>query len=205
MSAAGSTTSAATGGTAFVPPYHTLLGIQNTSGADNWLEEAIVLWLGAAGSPPDDWTLCNGGNNDSGNATPSLDGKFILMAASGGGDLGGTGTATTHDHGDPGSHTHSQSHTHTMPQTSTTPHSGPTGGTNSTGRANYAANHAHSASTSNYYNSLPSVAAHTTAYSGTAQTVNTSGNSEPPYRTVAYLSAPEEPSSGNTALFGTNF
>jgi len=205
---AGGTTSPASASTTYQPPYHTLLGIQNTSGADNWLEEAIVLWLGAAGSPPDDWTLCNGGNNDSGNATPSLDGKYILCAVSGGSDNGNTGGAAGHDHSNPGTHTHTQSHSHTAPSTgATTAPGGITGGTNSASRANYATHHAHfgSSTNSNNVNALFAVTPSTSAYSAATQAINSQANTEPAYRTVAYLSAPEEPSAGGFGIIGANF
>ena len=194
---AGSTTSAASSSTTYQPPYHILLGIQNTSGADNWLEEAIVLWLGAAGSPPDDWTLCNGGNNDSGNATPSLDGKYILCAVSGGSDNGNTGGSAGHDHSNPGSHTHTQSHSHSAPSTSNTyAPGGVTQGTNSASRVNYAYHHSHAATNSGN---------DATAYSAAAQAINSQANTEPAYRTVAYLSSPEEPSAGGFGIIGANF
>ena len=200
----GSTTSASTAAQTDVPPYHILLGIQNTSGADNWLEEAIVMVEGATGDVPDDWTICNGDDNASGNATPNLDGKYVLMAADGG-SVGGTGGSVCHDHTDPAAHTHSQSHNHALtgsypvwfywagaggsPMNCNTTgnqgchyHFGPAGGTG--GQVTCST---------------------TTASCGTAQTVNTTANTEPIHRTILYLSAPEEPAAtGSAAMFGAN-
>ena len=42
-------------------------------------------------------------------------------------------------------------------------------------------------------------------YGNTAQDVGTTSNTEPQHRTVAYLSAPSEPASGNAMFFGANF
>ena len=197
----GSTSSANTGATTYVPPFYKLLGIQNTSGADNWLEEAIVMFEGAVGDVPDDWTICNGDNNASGNATPSLDGKYILMSGDGEA-VGGTGGALCHDHTDPAGHTHSQAHTHGIPnQPSGTmlSWSGDGGGQHR--------NHLTHCNRGYHYHgpSGATTGSTTTASCAVAQTVNTTANTEPIHRTILYLSAPEEPSSGSVAMFGANF
>lgn len=188
---ANSATSASTANATYIPPYHVLLGIQNTSGADNWLEDAIVMWDGAAGSPPDDWVLCDGNNS-----TPNLNGKFIMFAASGGGNVGTTTSGNSgHDHTNPATHTHPQSHSHALPQTGQSPGVGSTGTTNN--RPNYGTTHYHLAGTGPTNN---------TAYGGTAQDVSNNTDTEPEFRTVVFLKAPEEPTAGgNIGMFGANF
>jgi hypothetical protein len=194
--AATATTGGNAGGTTYEPPYFKLLGIQNTSGADNWLEEGIVMWLGSIANIPDDWTLCDGGNNDSGNATPVLNGTHILMAASGGGDVTNTGGTAGHTHSNPSTHTHpSNAHSHSTPIT---------GGNigNYYGSSNYTFN----SSGADYAGGHPAgnTGTATPAYGTGIQTINADANTEPAYRRIAYLSAPEEPSSGNAVMFGTN-
>jgi hypothetical protein len=191
------TTSGNAGGTTYEPPYFKLLGIQNTSGADNWLEEGIVMWLGTIANIPDDWTLCDGGNNDSGNATPVLNGKHVLMAASGGGDVGGTGGTAGHTHSNPSTHTHSSnSHSHSTPITGNE-----TG--NYFGGTNYSFNSIHMDGGGTHNTSNTGTA--TPSYGTGTQTINSNPNTEPAYRTIAYLSAPAEPSSGNAIMLGSNF
>jgi hypothetical protein len=191
--AAGAATSANTAAQTYVPPYYVLLGIQNTSGADNWLEQAIVMFEGAVGDVPDDWTICNGDNNVSGNATPSLDGKYILMASDGGSVGGSCGTAG-HDHCNPSGHTHTQSHTHSATALSNIGFTGGGKQMNSAGNKGY---HGHPSFTTG---------ANSTTYSGTAQSVNATANTEPIHRTILYLSAPPEPSAaGSAAMFGASF
>jgi len=191
-------TSGNAGGTTYEPPYFKLLGIQNTSGADNWLEEGIVMWLGTIANIPDDWTLCDGGNNDSGNATPVLNGTHILMAASGGGDVTGTGGSAAHTHSNPSTHTHpSNAHSHTTPAPS-----GETG--NYFGGANYSFNYTNSNDYADGHG-VSNTGTATPSYGTGTQTINSNPNTEPAYRTIAYLSAPAEPSSGNAIMFGSNF
>ena len=195
----GSTTSANTAAQTYVPPYHVLLGIQNTSGADNWLEEAIVMFEGAVGDVPDDWTICDGSNNDSGNATPDLDAVYVRMAADGG-SVGGTCGTAGHDHTDPAAHTHSQSHNHAFTNTYQ-PLAYTPGGNNQ-----YRQHLSHNNIGHHYHGpTSASTDSTTTASCGTAQTVNATANTEPIHRTILYLSAPEEPKAGSVAMFGANF
>ena len=193
---AGGTSSANTGSHTYQPPFTYLRAVQNTSGADNWLEEAIVLWVGSIANIPEDWTLCNGGNNDSGNATPSLNGRFIFTTNSGGTSLNGTGGTAGHDHTDPATHTHTQAHTHTTTNTSDA----------GSGSGNYNPDWTSVNEGKPHWHSAVTTSSNGTAYAAAAHTVDADSNNEPDYYLVAYLSAPEEPSSGgNTALFGTNF
>jgi len=199
--AANSATSPNSGSETYEPPFTILLGIQNTSGADNWLEEAIVLWEGAVSAIPDDWTLCNGGNNESGNATPNLDGKYVKMWESGGSSVLATGGNAGHGHGSANNHQHPMaSHTHnvTGSKTGTTPH------LNSKSYVTW--DTTYSKSSAHYHEANSASAGPSPGnYGNTAQDVGTTSNTEPPYRTVAYLSAPAEPSSGNVAMFGAAF
>jgi hypothetical protein len=197
--AANSGTSPNSGSETYEPPFTILLGIQNTSGADNWLEEAIVMWMGDASSPPDDWTLCNGGNNDSGNATPNLNEKYVKMWASGGSSVLATGGNAGHGHGSANNHQHPMaSHTHTVDGSAT-------GTTPRQNNRSYVAFNAHNRSSAHYHEANASVGPSPSNYSNTAQDVGTTSNTEPPYRTAAYLSAPAEPTSGNVGMFGANF
>ena len=199
----GGQTSANTAAFTYVPPYHVLLGIQNTSGSNKWLEEAIVMFDGAASAVPDDWTICNGDNNDSGNATPNLNGKFVLMASDGG-SVGGTGTTTGHDHTDPATHTHNQAHSHGVVNQP----SGTALGWVCDGAGQYR-NHNNASNIGYHYHGPGSTntSSVTTASCGQAQTVNTNCSTEPIHRTVLFLSAPEEPAdlTPNPYMVGANF
>ena len=214
-SAVGSATSAsspASGGHDYLPPFTYLRAIQNTSGADNWLEEAIVLWVGSIANIPDDWTLCDGGNNDSGNATPSLNGKFIMTTNSGGSSLNSSAGTAGHDHTDPGTHVHPQTHTHltsypgwsasgSWPQNRRRTENSAPGGSypqfnGHTGHPMIAWQHWHDGVTTTASN---------TEYGAGAHTVDAVSNNEPEYVVVAYLSAPAEPSAGGFGLYGANF
>jgi hypothetical protein len=206
---ASSTASPNTASETDVPPYHVLLGIQNTSGADNWLEEAIVMWMGNTSASPDDWTLCDGGNNKSGNATPNLDGKYVQMWVSGGGNINATGGDAGHGHSNPSGHTHpANAHTHSFPGGVT----GETGHSN-TDKSHYWPNpqfqppstYDASARSSWHWHTANNSASVSGTYGSTTQDVGTTSNTEPEYRTVGYLSAPPEPSSGNVAMFGAAF
>ena len=68
-------------------------------------------------------------------------------------------------------------------------------GTNNT-RPNHGTVHGHLAGTGPTNN---------TAYGGAAQPSDNNSNTEPEYRTICFLSAPEEPAGGNVALWGSNF
>ena len=59
----------------------------------------VVMWGGAIVDIPYGWTLCDGGNDSLGNATPDLSSKFIVGYKAADGDygaLGGTGGFKLH-------------------------------------------------------------------------------------------------------------
>jgi len=205
--AANSASSPSSATETYVPPYHILLGIQNTSGEDNWLEEAIVLWMGNTSARPDDWTLCNGDDNTSGNATPNLDGKYVQMWASGGGSVGATGGSDGHDHSNPSAHAHpAASHTHPLGPATWTPTGAGTGDTGRTNSRTYIAGDQWGTRCSWHHHGGSNSSGPTPGnYGSTAQDVVATSNTEPLYRTVGYLSAPAEPSSGNIGMFGAAF
>lgn len=90
------------------PLYKKLQAIQNQSGAEDMPVMIIGFWLGAVGSIPTGWHLCDGNNG-----TPDLQDYFIKLTATGS-EVGDTGGSNTHTHSN-NSHTHSASasHTHT--------------------------------------------------------------------------------------------
>lgn len=164
-----SATSASTASTAYEPPYHVLLAIENTSGGADNLIGAIVPWLGLLSAIPAGFLLCDGANS-----TPDLRGKYIKNAANGGGDVGGTGGTEGHDHTDPTGHTHGGfAHTHSVSTNTASNTVNVTGGVGGT----TSAAHSHSGTTDS-----------ATGTTGSAvQTVDTNSSSNPPFRTVAWI------------------
>ena len=184
------TTSGATGGYTNLPPYHILLGIENTKGSNDWLKNGIVMWLGTLANIPNGWTLCDGGSS-----TPDLRDKYILMASSGGADVGNTGGIVSHTNSSPSTHTHSgsTSHTHSYPNVA----GGASGGPNaymSAGEDGSGAGHSHGAGTSD---------GATPGYGTGTQSVDSNSDAQPAFRTVAYLQAPAEPT--DAIFFGHAF
>ncbi len=162
-------TSANATGTTYEPSFHTLLLIENTSGGDLSTSAIIAMWLGTLASIPDRWILCNGGSG-----TPDLRDKYVKGAAVGGGDVGSTGGSDGHDHTDPAGHTHGV-HDHVAnlasPGSNGTPGGG-FGGSQGTLNA-----HSHGGTNSN-----------TGGASDTGvQTVDSEADTQPLFRTVAYL------------------
>ena len=83
----------------------------------------IVMWSGAVGTVPGGWTLCDGGNDSEGVATPDLSGRFIVSYESGVYAVGDTGGDNKHggginDHADHTAGTHKY-HTSTNPSDQT--------------------------------------------------------------------------------------
>jgi hypothetical protein len=198
-STASATTSGGTGSYTNLPPYRILLGIENTSNENNWLESAIVMWVGTLANIPDDWTLCDGGGG-----TPDLRNKFILMASSGGGDVGGTSGTDGHTHSAPSTHTHSGSGSHTHSWPHDTFYNSGMMGTSSYTRSGGVGRWGVGTGATHYHPSGTS-AATTPGYGSGTQTISTTSDTQPAFRTVAYLMAPEEPSSGNAMFFAGNF
>lgn len=173
------------------PPWYKLGNI--TPGSDLWLEHAICMWRGALGSIPEGWTHMNTASGSGAGATIDLRGKFIKSADGSMANIGTTGGSAGHSHTAPGNHTHTAAHTHNVPAT---------GGASSTNTVPSnaaqaaAAGHTHSASTS----------ASTSPSSGASNDLIASqSDSEPLFRTVAFIRCPEEPAeSGSPIFFGTH-
>jgi len=192
LSSAGGGTS---GSTSYEPPYRTLWGLENTSGGDSWLEDAIVMWVGNYNAIPDDWAYCNGSDG-----TPDMRDKFIKTSSSGG-SVDGTGGANGHSHSAPGAHGHGWSHTHTF------------GATPDSGNIKNWANNAGGAQ-QGYANTSNSGHAHSSGTSGgggstgsTGFSFGASSDSRPASHSIIYLMAPEDSSAGggNVGIFGSNF
>jgi hypothetical protein len=190
--ASGGTSSAATVNTTHEPEHVIMQSIQNTSGDGSWPEGIIAMWLGTLSNIPTDdgWLLCDGSNS-----TRDLRGKQIKNSASGG-VVGGTGGTAGHDHTDPGGHTHTATHSHSgISSTNSGGNGSLTGTVNWTPNGGHLLSHNHNATITNTGGSLASV----------AKTVDALANTEPLFRTVAFISSPEGPSSGNNSmLFGSN-
>lgn len=181
------------GSTTYEPAYYKLNQIYADS--DNWLEGAICMWLGTLGNIPtgDGWVHMNTASGSGVTATIDLRDKFIKTTDSTQSDLGGSGGATTHNHNAPSAHSHTVTHRHNYPTTSA-------GGASYPGHSWYAnaaaPSHTHAAGESSEG---------TPSSSSDAAGIATSGNSEPEYRTVAYIRCPEEPAeSGSPIFFGTH-
>jgi len=162
------TSAAGTSGSATPEPsYRKVAGYINNSGADQDTVGIICMWLGSAGSIPEQYTICDG-NND----TPSMNDRFLRLAS---GDNDGTGGSNTHSHSWSTSHTHSTSshnHTSVVPvSTSTCNETGPSSGVTGCG-------HGHNPGTS---------ASTTLTFSTVTTTAPGSVNHEPSYRKIIYI------------------
>jgi hypothetical protein len=182
-------TSPGTGSVSYEPTYRKYLGIQNTSGTDNWLEDAICMWLGNLDAIPDGWTLVT-----------DMIGKFARFAASGGGDNNQTCGTCGHVHGTAATHTHAAaSHTHAF---AATPNGYTDNATNVGTQMNYnfwyyfMRSHPHGGGTSS---------GDTDPYGAAAQDSNTNSDTQPLFKTVAFIRAPEEPAGGGFGFHGANF
>lgn len=154
------------------PLYKKLLAIKNTSGGNSLPTGMIGMWLGNLDVIPIGWFLCdgNGGRQD-------MRG-YHLKIANATSEVGNTGGSNTHSHSASNSHGHSgASHQHDVPgmsQTAEYPRN-----TNGTGFAAIQTNHLHNQSGGR-------VDASATSYGNTTISGD-SVNSEPPYRTVAFI------------------
>ena len=160
--------SASTGGTSYEPSFHTLLAVENTSGGARATARVIAMWLGTLASIPTRWLLCDGSSG-----TPDLRDRFIKCAAVGGGDVGTTGGTNGHAHGDPAGHTHTQGHSHTV--TATDP--GLQASSSQDQNTDAISGHTHTRESTT---TSPSAAS-------AAQTVDSTADTQPPFRTVAYI------------------
>jgi hypothetical protein len=187
----GSVSSPHSGGN-YEPPYRKYLGIQNTSGEDNWLESAICMWLGDLGDIPDDWTLITDMND-----------RFPKFAASGGGDNNATGGSAAHTHAAASTHNHpAAAHNHGFCGAGWLSNQPPTDYDHNkhsqllSSYTRWLSNHDHPGGTS--CNS-------TTAYGNGIQDLNNNTCTQPTFKTVAFISAPEEPAGGGFGFHGANF
>ena len=176
----------------YEPPYRKYLGIQNTSGEDNWLEDAICMWLGDLGDIPDGWTLITDMND-----------RFPKFAASGGGDNNGVGGVNAHSHDAAANHTHpAAAHNHDFCGGGYLSNVAPSDYDHSKWSMAYsfntlwAMNHLHPGGTS---------ACNSTSYGDGRQDLNNNTCTQPPFKTVAFISAPEEPAGGGFGIIGANF
>jgi len=174
----------------YEPPYRKYLGIENTSGSDNWLEDAICMWLGTLSNIPTGWTLITDMND-----------KFPKFAASGGGDNDGTGGCSAHTHGVPTDHSHpAAAHDHDHAQSNYYSQSQTFWTGYSSMFYNFCYHHA-----LNHFHPASTAVANSTAYGCEGQDINNTADTQPPFKTVAFISAPAEPVSGNIGIFGANF
>ena len=164
--------------------------IQNTSGSGSQPEGIVAMWLGTLGNIPDDWTLCDGNNS-----TRDLRGKQIKNMSDGG-DVGGTGGNAGHDHTDPAGHVHNAGHTHTATLSTVTDNNQNRFTSSMPTNSLSPASHYHSGTTNSSGN-----------LASTAKTVDAIADSQPLFRTVAFISSPEGAGGGGASAmqFGSNF
>jgi len=165
-----------TSGSTVEPAYKKLLAIQRTATGERCPKGLIGLWLGATTTIPSGWNLCNGTKD-----TPDMRDKYLKLANAVG-EIGDTGGANTHNHsGSLSSHTHTTSGTHSHGGSVTV---GSDTGGGFTGAGGDGAAKPHSGGhTSTVGNNSATV----TWASQTISTDGSSVNSEPEYRTVAYI------------------
>lgn len=150
--------------------HHRLALVQNTSGGSLSSRLGMIgLWLGAVGSIPQGWDLCDG-NND----TPNLQNKYLKVINTTG-QIGDTGGSNTHTHSAV-SHTHTATGTHT--------HSGSTG--TATVQQNYDSG-SDGGSPLNHTHSLDSVSSETATFSTDDLDSGPAVNHEPAYRVAAFI------------------
>ena len=170
------------------PEFFTLWCLDNTSAGTDYLDSVIVMWLGTLGNIPTGYLICDGTND-----TPDLRGKFIKIATTSG-NIGATGGAAGHTHTTTG-HTHtSSSHTHAL--------SVAAWGTQ--GNSNWAQGGTLGEPLYNHPHPGPSMTGMTPTLTSVSMTTDSTADTQPPFRTVAFIFTPEE-ASGNLGVFGSNF
>ena len=196
----GSTTSGAQTATSVAmpndPAYRELRCLDKTSSGDEYLPGVIVMWLGTLSAAASlGWALCDGGDDLIGGTTPDMRDKF-LMLANADGDIGGTGGAAGHAHASGGGHTHTgASHTHST-SVSTGASNWPNWTSGVKHGSGYPANpHSHA---------LANMSSTTATLNTVDTTAANTADTQPPFRTVAFLSSPES-ALGIAPVFGVNF
>jgi len=164
----GSGTSADMGDATIEPPWYKLGLIRNDNAAAG-LPLNLILWsLGMLGAIPSGYAFCDGTNG-----TPDLRGKFIKGVAALG-EVGNTGGALGHGHAAPAAHLHTGAHTHTY--STNQPATPLTGQVPLTGTVE--GQHVHGGTS----------ASGGPANTGTTvQDVQDATDSQPPFRTVAFV------------------
>ncbi len=164
--------SGATGTGSNDPPFQKLSAIQNDNGTPKFVLGMVGLWEGTLASIPTDWYLCDGQVGPK-LTTPDMRDDFI-QGANGIADIGTTGGSLGHDHTDPSTHTHTGSHRHAF-----TTGGGSAGSPGASGASNPGreATHTHAG---NSDKDGP------TTGTGIA-TVDTNSDTQPNFRTVAYI------------------
>ncbi|MBM4414895.1 MAG: hypothetical protein FJ035_01190 [Chloroflexi bacterium] len=165
----GSATAADTSSDTYEPTWTKLAAIQNNSGDDDLQARHIGLWLGLLTAIPPGWLLCNGSNG-----TLDMRGRFP-KGVSALGEIAATGGSGGHAHTSGGAHTHAQSHVHAQSFAAENTNGGGTASS-----PNHVANWHHTHADSNS-------AANATALDSGNQTAPSSADTQPPFRTVAFL------------------
>ena len=165
----GNGTAADTSSTTYEPSYAKLATVQNDSGSNDLQVRHIALWLGLLSAIPGGWMLCDGSSG-----TVDMRGRFVKGAGALG-EIGNTGGSAGHSHASGGAHTHTQSHVHSQTFAGDATNGG---GSASSPSAVATQNHSHSATNSG---------ANTTALSSADQMAPTTADTQPPFRTIAFI------------------
>ena len=174
------------------PAWYRLGNITNSSAG--WLENAICMWRGTLGNIPDDWVHMNTASGSGESATIDLRGKFIKSANSSLGGIGDTGGSAGHSHSAPSGHDHDSPHVH----------AGVTFGAAS-GLQHPHNWYAYAASSGHTHPNADSDSATPNSSSDAEPAPGNTADTEPVFRTVAFIRSPEEPASGGWAMLGANF
>lgn len=173
-STSGSATSADSGSTSYEPTWAKLAVVQNDFGAGDIQARHAALWLGALASIPSGWQLCDGTNS-----SVDMRGKFV-KGANDISEIGNTGGTAGHSHTDAASHTHSVAHTHNVTVNGSTDN--PASLTQFAGSGTFYASihggHSHIAVATGSDGGTSG---------GTAQTSPSTADTQPSFRTVAFI------------------
>ena len=180
----GSASSAATGSQTYEPEFAKLAIVQNDSGVTNIQVRHVAVWAGTLSAIPTNWVLCDGTNS-----TVDMRGKFV-KGANGVGEIGNTGGTAGHSHTSPAAHTHAYDHTHLAGTGGPTPsynYDGDAGGSGGT-----AGGHGHNPG---------NTSTTATGTSGsTAQTAPSTADTQPAFRTRAFIALITLPAAIQQAL-----
>lgn len=146
-----------------------LVAIQNNAGAASRPQYLIALWLGLLADIPAGWSLCDGSDG-----TPDMRGYYAKLSSNTTliGDVAGS---NAHTHAASNSHTHTASGSHSHTGNTSNQDGIYVGGGNTTWRLGLGHSH-----------SISSTSSATTDWGSTPVQAD-SANSEPAYRTVAFI------------------